>query len=142
MGAHANDWLGKTDENGQKRFRTENRAGMHGKWLSVAFRFPPLIPVPFRFFRQSRRDERTRQGLAGELGSLSVFCAGVCEEKLSVTFRFPPFVSVPFRSAPAETIHIIHAMLCRHGLSLIPCNKIKNHSHKQNEVRNISDADF
>ena len=92
MGTLTNDRLGRTDENGQKRFRTENRAGMHGEWLSVAF-------------------------------------------------RFPPFVSVRFRSAPAETIHIIHAMLCRHGLSLIPCNKIKNHSHKQNEVRNISDAD-
>ena len=35
-------------------------AGVPGEWHSVAFRFPPLIPVPFRFSRQSRRDERTR----------------------------------------------------------------------------------
>ena len=60
MGTHAKDLLGRTDENGQKRTETVNSAGVRGEWLSVDFRFPPLIPVPFRSPRQSRRDGRTR----------------------------------------------------------------------------------
>ena len=87
-------WDGRTrqglaGENGRKRTETVQNggcAGVPGEWHSVDFRFPPLNPVPFRFSRQSRRDGRTRQGLAGELGTLgvlgllgalSVFCAGV-----------------------------------------------------------------
>ena len=53
-GTHAKDLLGRTDENGQKRTETVNSAGVPGEWLSVAFRFPPLIPVRFRFFRRCR----------------------------------------------------------------------------------------
>ena len=71
-------WDGRTHqgfagENGRERTETVQNgeyAWVRGEWLSVDFRFPPLIPVPFRFSRQSRRDERTRQGLAGEVQSV------------------------------------------------------------------------
>ncbi len=55
----------KTDRNG-------NSAGVRGEWLSVAFRFPPFLSVPFRFSRQSREDGHTRKGSAAKLE----ICAG------------------------------------------------------------------
>ena len=69
---------------------TEFAPGCAKNGSPVGSRFSPLIPVSFRFSRLSRRDGRTRNGLAGELGILGVlgllgalgaFCAGVSGEK-------------------------------------------------------------
>ena len=106
MSALANNWLGRYRVYGVNGGYGVCAGGARGMALRC-FPFSTVDSCSLPFSRQSRKDGRARQGLAGELGilgllgllgALGVFCAGVPGEWHSVDFRFPPLIPVPFRS--------------------------------------------
>ena len=92
MSTHANDWLGNW-EHWEYWDYWELReffcAGVRGEWLSVDFRFPPLIPVPFRFFRQSRNANDWLGNWESPMSNEN--SSAVCKKKTLTTFCYQRF---------------------------------------------------